>query len=200
MTAGRSVLVAGLAGGLALFAWSVVSWHGLPLHDRVFRPIPDEARVVDALREHVGASGVYVFPSPPPEPEGAAPADTEKARDAWEARSRAGPVGLLVYRSEGVPPNRRFRPFAKGLLADLGAAVFSAFALSRLRIGGYAARVAFVVGLGLFAWVLGPVSQWAWFRYPDLWLASTLLDAALGWLIVGTVQAGIVRPRESRRT
>lgn len=195
MRAFRNVMIGGFAGGMALFAWGIVSWEFFPWHERVTRILPDEHTVVEALRDTGVERGVYVIPGRSPSAE-----SETVARADWERRIRQGPVALLVYRPEGLAPNRMFRPLTRGLLVALLVTTLAAAALQRARVTPYAARVGFVLGIGTFAWLVGPVTQWAWFQYPSEWIWSALIDAGLGWTIVAFVLAGIVRPGQARQT
>jgi hypothetical protein len=191
----RKILIGGLAGGMALFAWGIVSWEFFPWHERVTRSLPDEAGVVEALRGSGMDRGVYVIPGRPP-----ASGSGPEAREDWERRIREGPVALLVYRPGGVAPNRMFRPLTRGLLVAFLVSTLAAAALQRARIEPFAGRVGFVLGIGAFAWLVGPVTQWAWFQYPVEWIGSALLDAGVGWTIVAFVHAGILGPGQTRQT
>jgi hypothetical protein len=188
IVANRRILLGGLAGGLALFVWSVTSWTLLPFEGSVFRALPSEAAIVEALRASGVQAGIYVVPAPLG-PGAAGAAETE----AREEKLRRGPTAVVVYDPAGSSPNRMFWPLARGVVFCLLASTFAALALFMARMQSWAARVAFVTGLGLFAWVLGPGAQWVWFNYPTDYLLVSLADALAGWLIVGIVQTGIVR-------
>lgn len=168
----RKVLGAGLAGGIALFVWGVVSWMVLPVHKATLRTLPDEGRVVEALRESGTDRGLYLVPGDP---------------------AKGGPQALVVYDPAGSPPNRMFRPMVLGLLASIVAAMLSASVLAWTRISGFAGRMLLVVSFGVFAWLLGPATEWIWFHYPTGHALAMLLDAVLGWAIVGAVQTGILK-------
>lgn len=185
----KQILIGGLSGGLALFVWSLVAWTMLPLEGSVMRALPSEQAIVDALLASGAGEGIYVVPAPL-HPGAVLQGETT----AREEKLRRGPTAVLVYDPAGASPNRMFWPLARGIAFCLAAATFAALALSRARLASWAARVAFVLGLGLFAWVLGPGTQWVWFNYPTDYLVASLADTVGGWLIVGIVQTGIVRP------
>jgi hypothetical protein len=189
----RKVLLGGVAGGAVLFVWSVLAWTLLPLHQSSLGRFGAESRVVEALADARTPGGLYVIPGPP-DLSGKSEEEQAAARKDWEDRASRGPVATLVYRPGGRSPSRMFRPMVRGLGLAVAAATFSAFALSRARIASHFGRVAFVLGMGLFAWLLGPGMQWNWFAYPADYTLSVLVDALAGWAIVGVVQAGIVRP------
>jgi hypothetical protein len=190
---------AAVAGGIALFVWGAVTWTLVPLTSGVFRTLPNEERVTSDLRERGLAAGVYVFPGVP-DLGGLNAEERAAAEEARVEKLRRGPVGVLVFDPEGTTPTRRFWPLLRGLGFALAAASFSMWALSRIGPATYLGRAGFVLALGVFAWALGPGTQWAWFNYPSDYLLATLAESVGGWLIVGLVQAGIVRRGESRET
>lgn len=189
----RKVVLGGFAGGLALFIWGIVAWFVLPSHASLLRALPAEDRVVEALKQSGTERGLYVIPAPP-EPRAPSAEAGEAAQRAWEERMSRGPVALLVYQPEGWDPEKLFRPLVPGIVLCLLAGTFASWALSRARISSHFGRIAFVFGFGVFAWLLGPGTQWIWFHYPYDYAVATLLDSVIGWAIVAVVQAGIVRP------
>jgi hypothetical protein len=193
----RNVLLGGIAGGVALFVWSVVAWTLLPLHQSSLRALAAEDRVVAALVEARTPGGLYVIPGRR-EPAEKSKDGLAAAEQDWEDRATRGPIATLAYRPGGRSPGRMFRPMARGLGLAIAAAVFSAWALSRARIANHFGRAAFVLGMGCFAWLLGPAMQWNWFAFPADYTLAVLLDTVGGWAIVGIVQAGIVRPVSPR--
>src|SRR5262245_37166494 len=166
----RKILGAGVAGGVALFVWGIVSWTVLPFHRAALRALPGEASLVEALREPETERGIYLVP--------------------WQEKAKRGPRAVLVYDPDGPPPNRMFRPMVLGLAASVLAGTLSAFVLVESRVQGLAGRMLLVVGFGVFAWLLGPATEWIWVPYPAGHLAATLLDAVAGWSIAGAVQTG----------
>jgi hypothetical protein len=175
----RKVLGAGVAGGVALFVWGVVSWMVLPLHRAQLRALPDEERVVEALRGAGIERGLYLVPGP--------------GDLGWEEKARRGPRALVAYDPTGSPPNRMFRPMALALVSSILAGTFSALVLSGSRTQGFPGRILLVLGLGVFAWLLGPAGEWIWLPYPAGHALVTFLDAVAGWAIVGALQTGILK-------
>ena len=190
------MLLGGIAGGVVLFVWSVLAWTLLPLHRSSLRTLAAESRVVEALAQARTPGGLYVIPGLP-DASGKTEEERAAAQREWEDRALRGPVATLAYHPEGRSPARMFRPMMRGLGFAVAAAVFSAVVLRRANIASHVGRVALVLGMGLFAWILGPAMQWNWFAYPADYTLSVLVDTLAGWAIVGVVQAGIVRPASS---
>ena len=87
------VLLAGLLGGLAMFAWSSVAHVALPLGQIGIKEIPDEAAVLSAMHTSLGeAPGMYFFPGM-----GQGQADMKQ----YAQKLAANPSGLLNLPSAG---------------------------------------------------------------------------------------------------
>ena len=48
-------------------------------------------------------------------------------------------------------------------------------------------RILLATALGVFAWASIDVSYWNWYRFPDMFACSALIDQGVGWLAGGTV-------------
>jgi hypothetical protein len=110
----------------------------------------------------------------------------------WEAKAKAGPIGVLVITPEG---GEGMTP--KQLLTELGidilVALLASILLSTTRLN-YVGRVGFVVLLGLFAWASISPSYWNWYKFPADFTLGAALEEGLGGLVMGLVLAAIVRP------
>jgi hypothetical protein len=193
----RKIVLAGVSGGVVLLVWGVVAWTLLPLYQPALGKLANEDELIAGLVAQTTQHGIYVIPALPYPPKPAAE-ERAAAEEAWELKSRRGPVALLIYDPGGRAPNRMLRPMLRGLALYLAAGFFSAWALSRARIDTHWGRVLFVLGLGLVTWLLGPGMQWNWLGFPERYTLATLGDHLGGWAIVGVVQAGIVGPYRPR--
>src|ERR1051325_7390179 len=94
---------AAILGGLAFFAWSSVAHIFTGLGETGIQEIPNEQAVVSALKTNVPSPGMYAFPGfglPPT----ASHSEKMKAMqsEAMQAKMKAGPTGILVYRAGGM--------------------------------------------------------------------------------------------------
>ncbi len=97
----RKIARGGILGGLALYAWGMVSHMALGLTDSSFRSLPNEAAIVQSLRDTLQAPALYLFPAPGLK----APKDQqEAAMKAWADAYARGPRGLLIYEPSGGSP------------------------------------------------------------------------------------------------
>jgi hypothetical protein len=166
-----------------------LAWTVIPLHESSYRSLPDEAPLVSALRDHVPETGVYYFPGLD-----LADAGNEALMDAWTERHRAGPLGMVVYRSEGADPGSPVlfvRGFGLCLLTSGLASLLLAAATGRLRT--FVGRVAFVASLGLLVAVASDLVAWNWLYVPTDYTWWMVVDRLIGWVLLGLVLAFFVR-------
>lgn len=186
-------LIAGVLGGMVLFAWGAISHMALGLGDMGIKVMPREDAVLTAMRDNVPEPGFYFFPGGVMSGE-----PTAEQQKRWEEKYRQGPTGILIYQPQGWEP---FDPmqFITELLADIGAALIAAFLLSAAgaALVGFASRVVFVTALSLVASLDLHVSYWNWYRFPADYTLGVIADALIGWVLVGVVLAAILKPRTS---
>ena len=98
------IIIAGLLGGLAMYAWATLA-HLSPLARIGVHTMPNDKIVVAALKLNLGdKGGVYVYPTPPA---GAAPS---------AGGAQTGVTGMMSYAPNGptrghpAPTGRRVRP------------------------------------------------------------------------------------------
>lgn len=191
------IILGGVLGGIALFAWGAISHMALGLTDRYMKGLPQEGSQLSAWREGLREPGLYMFP-------GAALHEaqrtgTQEQQDAamkgWEEDFARGPRGLLVYEPAGARVG-----FAGLLLTQFGIAIavglLAAFVLAMAApaLPVYGRRVLFVALLGLFASLLIDLSYWNWYSFPAGYTLAYFLDHVVGMAVAGLVIARFVRP------
>jgi hypothetical protein len=178
----RRVLLAGLLGGLAAFAWSSLSHMVLPLGEAGVRTLPNEAAVLEGLRGSIPEAGLYLFPLM-----GDPSKATAEEQAQWAEKYRTGPAGVLIYHPVGGEFNFS-RLLGVELLTNVLAALIAALILVRTT-GSYLQRVLIVGALGLFAWFSISVSYWNWYGFPASFILAEGIDQFVGWLVAGLVIA-----------
>ena len=180
------ILLAGLIGGLVVFAWSAFSHMVLPTGEAGVRQIPDEDVVLGALKESIHEPGLYIFPGfdmrKKPTPE---------EQKAWEAKYAAGPTGVLVYHPSGSTPLSP-RLLVTECLSNIAAAILLALVLSSVP-ASLGKRALFGMLLGTFAWLSITVSYWNWYGFPGSYTWSEGLDQIVGWLLGGLAIAAVFK-------
>ena len=184
------ILIGGIVGGVVLFIWGFVSHVVLPLGEIGFNTIPDDKLLISVMQNSVRESGLYVFPG-----YDMSRKMTPEEMKTWEEKYKAGPTGLLVYRSEGgevMSPKQLFTQFVSVLLA----ALVAAFLLS-LTAASFRKQVIFVTLLGLFSWLTISVPYWNWYGFPADFTTAGLIDGVVGWFLAGLAMAAVMKKSNS---
>lgn len=180
------ILLGGLAGGVIMFFWGFVTHMLLPFGTLDVHQFTNEDSAIAAMKASAGDSGgVYLFPGLDMNKE---PSQAEQ--DAWAARVRSGPRGMLVYRAEGMEPSMG-RWLGIEFATNLAAALVAAFLLARIG-GSYGSRVVSIGLLGLIAWLSINVSYWNWYAFPTGFVLGESVEQIGGWLLSGLAMAKIV--------
>jgi hypothetical protein len=184
----KKVLISGALAGVLLFLWGALAHTVIGVADQAFKPIPDEAAVLSALKLRMPEPGLYFFPWMD-----ARGGEAEQAE--WARKVANGPTGLVVYRPrlpEPMPPST----LALQLVADLVCGLIAAALLSTASGLAFGGRVGFVTALGLLAWTAIDVPYWNWYGYPARYIAGTLLKQVVGFALAGSFLAWRLGPRD----
>jgi hypothetical protein len=112
----------------------------------------------------------------------------------YQQKLDANPSGMLIYH----PPGRQqLNPvqFVTEFLLEIVEAFLAAFLLAQTRLASYAARVGFVLGLGVLASLGTNMSYWNWYGFPRSYTAAYMVTQVVGFLVVGLVVAALTRQR-----
>ena len=187
----KTIVLAGVLGGLAAFLWSAISWMALPFHGDELRGIQAPDPVITAFLDALPETGIYHHPPLPP-----ADAD-EAAMTAFVERMEKGPrIPLMVFRKEGTNP---FPPenFVLSILTNVLGALIAAWLLSRTTVRSYGGRVLFVSALGAFGALAMVVPGWIWWSYPASHGLIECTDAVAAWTLAGLVIAKLAPTAEA---
>lgn len=180
MSLGR-VLVAAIVGGILAFGWGAFSHMVLPLGEVGVKNLPAEQAIFDVTRGAIQERGFYFFP-------GMAEGESQ---EAWAAKYKAGPRGVLVYDptgGEAMDAKMMGIEVASSALASLMAAIVLCCVCA-----SYLGRVMIVAAMGVFGWAAIDVSYWNWYRFPTDFMLAQLADQALGWFVAGLGIAAIAK-------
>jgi hypothetical protein len=189
----KNILLAGILGGLALFAWESVAHMALPLGEAGIRGFGEhETPMMAAFRDHVKEPGFYFFPGPEDKP-GMTSEQKKKSMEAAMQRMSSEPTGILIVYPQGRPFN-----MGKGLgiqfAGDVAVMLIAAFLLSRATmLKGCAARLLFVTLMGLIPTLSTDMPQWNWYGFPDVYFGAQFLVHLFGFAAGGLVLARIVK-------
>ena len=186
-------LLAAVLGGIAFFLWSYVAHVQTGLAATGIQEIPNEQAVVSSLKGNLSASGMYIFPGfglPP----GASHSDQMKAMqsDAMQAKLKAGPTGLLIYKANG--GGMTLKQMITELVTNIVQIFLAVLLLGQTRIVNFVGRWRFITIAGLLAAISTNISYWNWFGFPGNYTTANIAAIAVGFAIAGLVAAAIVKP------
>lgn len=183
------ILLAGLAGALAMFVWTAIAHMATPLGQVGFHQIPNESAVLHTMNDSIGTQGgLYFFPW--------VDLSDPKAMEKSAALEKTGPSGMLLYRGPGQGMDSDMTPMLiKEFLKQLGQALIAAWIVSMIA-AGFVMRAGVVAAIGVSASIATNVSYWNWYGFPlDFTMAAIVIE------VVGAIAAGIaiaaVLPRKT---
>ena len=186
------VVIAGIIGGIVMFAWGTVGHMFLGIGEYGVKNLPNEDAVIACMKSNIPDAGLYFAPGMDMTRK---PTDEEFA--AWSARYQAGPNVFLVYRPTGMQAMSP-RQFGVELLSNILAALVGAFMLT-WTAPSFGKRVALATLIGLAAWLSINVSYWDWYRFPANFVASELVEQVVGWGLSGAAMALILKNKFAGR-
>lgn len=173
-----------LLTAVALFVVSAVIWMAMPHHKSDLAGVEDEDGFMDAVRKFVGVDpGYYYFPFAKWE---------QAAQEEYQAKVKAGPVGILRVRDPNAVLNMR-SSMIKSFIQFLATSTIIALLASGVVAPGADFAVVFhTAGLAAFlAYGLIGVQDSIWFGLPakvafkyaiDGLVYAVITGAIFGWL------------------
>jgi hypothetical protein len=172
----KRVILAGLLGGLALFAWESVAHLVLPLGQAGIKTIDNEQAVVASLRDNVKQSGLYFFP----------------AAAATGTAQSGGPTGILAFQPSGTMTMMP-RQLLTQLGTDMVAMILAGILLVQAGgLPGYGKRVLFFTLMGILPALRTDISYWNWYGFPTVYTAAQFTVNIVGFCVAGLVLAKII--------
>ncbi|MBV9618676.1 MAG: hypothetical protein JO201_05640 [Verrucomicrobia bacterium] len=187
------IILAGIVGGVVMFAWNFVAHDLLPLGEMGVKVMANEDAVTSALQTNLDDTpGFYIFPSG-----GLTPGATREQKQASmkkaEEQMASGAGGVLIYRPKRVFnfPKRLIEQFA----TDLAEALLAVFLVAQTRINGFGGKVGFVLTAGILAAITTNVPYANWYGFPKDFTLGQMVTQAIGFLLVGILAALLIRNR-----
>lgn len=182
------LIIAAILAGIVMFMWGAVSHMVLGIGDAGLLPMPNESAVSATLKTNITEPGMYFMPGID-----MAHRAEKEVHDAWAAKYKEGPTGLLIYHPTGEEP-MTIKHFGVELGSDIAAALVVGMILS-LGAVSFSRGVTISTLVGLAGWLSINVSYWNWYRFPTNFVTAELIDQIAGWLLAGFVLGFILRRR-----
>lgn len=188
------VIVAGLAGGVAIFLWGFIAHMLLPLGEAGIQALPQQAKVLPALSGALNEPGLYIYPWPESASGKPMPVNQQSQQAAAELY-RSSPHGLLLFHPPGgamLTGRQLLAEFATNCITALIAASLVSWLIAALP--SFAGRVSFVAALGLLAGIAVNVPYWNWYEFPGVFTLAEMLEHVVGFGAAGLVIAALIKP------
>jgi hypothetical protein len=187
------ILLAGLLGAIAMFAWTFMAHTILPLGEAGVQNTTDDTGLLSELKSTVkNKDGLYVYPSmglPP----NATHAQRSAAMEKYKEKLEKNPSGFLIFHPAGSHPMNMGKYATVEFITELCEALLAVWLLAQTRIVSFGGRIGFVVAAGIMAAIWTNVSYWNWWGFPTVYTASYMFIQIVGFFLVGVVAALMFR-------
>jgi hypothetical protein len=187
------IILAGLLGAIAMFAWVSIAHMALPLGEAGVQNTMNDDGLLTALKSTVNDTpGLYIYPSMGLGPD-ATHAQRNEAMKSYEAKLEKNPSGFLIYHPAGSRPMKMGKYLTIEFVTELCEALLAVWLLAQTRIVTFGGRVCFVTAAGIMVAIGTNVSYWNWWGFPGNYTAAYILIQVVGFFLVGFVAAIMFR-------
>jgi hypothetical protein len=182
------IVLAGLAGAVAMFVWTAIAHMATPLGAIGFGRMPGEQPVLTQMRQSIGdRGGLYFFPW--------VDMNDPKAMEKSAALEKTGPSGILLYRAAGRGMGADMTPMLiKEFLKQFVQALIWAWIASMLALG-LTLRAGAVAAMSVTTAIATNLSYWNWYGFPlDYTMAQIVIEVGSG-IVAGLAISAVLRNR-----
>jgi hypothetical protein len=186
----KKILLAGMVGAVVVFLVSAIFHMATSLGEIGIKTLPNEDATLAAMRASISDPGFYLFPGAGMMSDKGMSLATQAA---YLAKFKAGPTGVLIYRTGGEDLS-----FGKLLgyqfVLGLFAALFLAWILGiTASATTYGSRVLIVFLISLFAGFVYDLPYWTWYGFPTNYVVAHIATWTVSWTIAGLAMAPIFK-------
>jgi hypothetical protein len=193
MSNGTRILLAGLLGAVAMFAWTAIAHMATPLGEAGVQNTMDDDALLTAMKSTVkNKDGLYIYPTMDLPP-GATHAQQSAAMEKYPEKLEKNPSGFFIFHPAGSRPMNMGKFLTVEFITELVEALLVVTLLAQTRIVTFAGRVGFVTAAGILAAIATNISYWNWWGFPTVYTASYMFIQLVGFFLVGIVAAIMFR-------
>ena len=187
------ILLAGLLGAVAMFAWTSIAHMALPLGDAGVQNTMDDDALLSALKTTVkDKDGLYIYPTMGLPPD-ATHAQRSAAMEKYAEKLEKNPSGFFIYHPAGSRPMTMGKFLTIEFITELCEAMLAVWLLAQSRTATFGGRVCFVTAIGIIAGIATNISYWNWWGFPGSYTAAYITIKLVGYFLVGIVAAIMFR-------
>ena len=193
MNTGTRILLAGLLGAIAMFAWTFVAHTLLPLGEAgVKNTVNDEGLLTELKSTVKNKEGLYIYPTMGLAPD-ATHAEQSAAMEKYAQKLEKNPSGFFIFHPAGSRPMNMGKFLTIEFITELCEAILAVWLLAQTRIVTFGGRIGFVIAAGIMAAIATNVSYWNWWGFPTVYTVSYMFIELVGFFLVGIVAAIMFR-------
>jgi len=193
MSTGTRILLAGLLGAVAMFAWTSIAHMALPIGEAGVQNTMNDESLLSELKSTVkNKEGLYIYPTmglPP----NATHAQQSAAMDKYAEKLEKNPSGFFIYHPAGSRPMNMGKYMTIEFITELCEALIAVGLLAQSRVTSNGGRVCFVTAVGIIAAIATNISYWNWWGFPGTYTAAYITIKVVGYFLVGIVAAIMFR-------
>jgi hypothetical protein len=194
MNTSARILLAGVLGAIAMFAWTAIAHMALPIGEAGIQNTMNDEALLTALKNNVdNKPGLYTYPSMGLGPS-ATHAEQSAAMEKYGSTLEKNPSGFFLYHPAGSRPMNMGKFLTVEFITELVEALLVVLLLAQTRISSFGGRIGFVTAAGIMAAISTNVSYWNWWGFPSAYTASYMFIQVVGFFLVGVVAAIMFRP------
>ena len=161
------ILLAGLLGAIAMFAWTSLAHTVLGLGETGVQNTTNDESLLSELKSTVkNKPGLYFYPSMGLPPD-ATHAQQSEAMEKFAAKLEKNPTGFIIYHPPGSRPMNMGKFLTIEFITELCEALLAVWLLAQTRIVTFGGRLGFVTAAGIMAAIATNVSYWNWWGFPS---------------------------------
>ena len=179
------ILLAGLAGAVAMFVWTSIAHMATPLGAIGFNQMPNEQAVLHTMNDSIGTKGgLYFFPWTDP--------GDSKSMEKYAAMVKVNPSGMLLYRGPGQDMGADMTPMLiKEFLKQFVQALIAAWIVSMIA-ASFISRTGIVTAIGVSTAIATNVSYWNWYGFPFDYTMAQLIIEIVSALVAGLAISAVL--------
>jgi len=187
------ILLAGLLGAIAMFAWTSIAHMALPLGEAGVQNTMNDDGLLSELKSTVkNKDGLYIYPTMGLPPE-ATHAQQSEAMQKYAEKLDKNPSGFFIFHPAGSRPMNMGKFLTVEFITELCEAFLAVWLLAQTRIISFGGRIGFVTAVGIVAAIATNVSYWNWWGFPTVYTVSYMFIQLVGFFLVGVVAAIMFR-------
>src|SRR2546423_14429034 len=148
MNTGTRILLAGLLGAVAMFAWTAIAHMALPLGEAGVENTTNDESLLSELKSTVkNKDGLYIYPTMGLPPD-ATHAQQSAAMEKYPEKLEKNPSGFFIFHPAGSRPMNMGKYLTIEFITELCEALLVVWLLAQTRIVTFGGRVGFFTAAG----------------------------------------------------